>query len=115
MENNQANDDYTNYYEISGIIGKGQFCIVYKGINKKSKETRAIKVIEIDDNLDNDFLKYIESEIKNMKICSDKNDNSVKYYEHFIYSDKVVIIMELCDKSLQQILNERNNGFSCEE
>ena len=50
-----------------------------------------------------------------MKICSDKNDNSVKYYEHFIYSDKVVIIMELCDKSLQQILNERNNGFSCEE
>ena len=108
----QTNDDSTNYYEISDLIGKGKFGKVYKGKNKKSKEIRAIKVIEIDDTLNKE---YIEREIKNMKVCSDENENSVKYYEHFLYNDKVVIIMELCDKSLQKILDERKNGFSCEE
>ena len=52
-----------------------------------------------------------------MKICSNqnKNDNSVKIYEHFLYKDKIAIIMEYCDKSLQTILNEKKIGFSCEE
>jgi surface protein len=50
-----------------------------------------------------------------MKICSEENDNSVKYYEHFHYKDKFVIVMELCDNSLQKILDERKEGFTCEQ
>ena len=113
MGNNQINDNYTKKYKISGEIGRGQFGKVLKGENKKSKEKRAIKVIEI--NKDENFIKYIENEIKNMKICSNGNNNSVKYYEHYYYDNKIVIIMELCDKSLQKLLDERGKGFNCQE
>ena len=50
-----------------------------------------------------------------MKICSEENDNSVQYYEHFHYVDKFVIIMELCDNSLQKVLNERKERFTSEQ
>jgi len=115
MDNNEIkDDDFTKYYEIKEEIGRGQFK-VFKGINKKSGEIRAIKIIEIYNNKDNIFLKYLNNEINNMKICSEENDNSVKYYEHFHYKDKFVIVMELCDNSLQKILDERNEGFTCEQ
>ena len=107
-------DDYTQYYEIKDEIGRGQFKI-FKGINKKSKEIRAIKIIENYNDKDNNFVKYLRNEIDNMKICSEENDNSVKYYEHFQYKDKFLIVMELCDNSLQKILDERNEGFNCEQ
>ena len=38
-------DDYTKFYEINDEIGRGQFGKVFKGINKKSREIRAIKII----------------------------------------------------------------------
>ena len=108
-------DDYTKSYEIIDEIGRGQFGKVFKGINKKSKKMRAIKIIEIYNNKDNKFIKNINNELNNMKICSKENDNSVKYYEHFHYKDKFVIVMELCDNSLQKILDERKEGFTCEQ
>jgi len=119
MGNDEIKDgDYTQYYEIKDEIGRGQYGKVFKGINKKSKEIRAIKIIEIYNNKDikdNNFVKYINNELNNMKICSEENDNSVKFYENFHYKDKFVIIMELCDNSLQKILDERKEGFTCEQ
>ena len=112
------NDDFTKLYEIYDEIGRGQFGKVFKGINKKSKKMIAIKIIEIYNNKDNKvnhFVKYLNNELNNMKICSKDNDNSVKYYEHFHYKDKFVIVMELCDNSLQKVLNERKKGFTCEQ
>ena len=51
-----------------------------------------------------------------MKICSNKNDNSVKCYEYFNNEDNFVIIMELCDKNLLQLLkkriSEKGEGFN---
>jgi len=41
---------YKKYYDISERIGKGSFGKVYKAIEKKSKELRAIKIIELDEN-----------------------------------------------------------------
>jgi len=118
MEEKEINDNYKNYYEIKSVIGKGRYGKVYKGINKKTKELRAIKVMEIDENEDI-FMKHIKNEIKNMKICSNNNNNSVKIFECFRYKDELVnefvIIMELCDSSLQKILDEKKEGFTCEE
>ena len=112
IDNNEMKDyDYTQYYEINEEIGKGQFGKVFKGINKKSKEMRAIKIIDIKKT----EIKNINNELNNMKICSKDNDNSVKYYEHFHYKDQFVIVMELCDKSLQKILDERKEGFTSEQ
>ena len=60
-------------------------------------------------------MKNINNELKNMKICCNKNENSVKLYEYYNYKDKIAIIMELCDNSLQKILDERKEGFKIEE
>jgi len=116
MDNNEIKDgDYTQYYEILDKIGEGQFGEVFKGINKKSKEIRAIKIIKIKNIENNNFIKYIYNELNNMKICSEENDNSVKYYEHFHNKDKFIIVMELCDNSLQKILDDRKEGFTSEQ
>ena len=114
MEVKEITDDYQKYYEKMNIIGKGQFGIVYKGRNKKTQEIIAIKIMAIDEE-DKDFMKNINNELKNMQICSYKNINSVKIYEYYHYKDKLVIIMELCDESLQKKLDERKEGFTCEE
>ena len=119
MEDKEINDDnYEKFYEIESVIGRGQYGKVYKGINKKTKEIRAIKVMEIDEDEDI-FMNHINNELKNMKICSNNNNNSVKIYECFHYKNKLrnefVIIMELCDNSLQKILDEKKEGFTCEE
>ena len=117
MVEKEINDNYEKYYEIESLIGKGQYGKVYKGINKKTKEIKAIKVIEI--NEDKIFMKNINNEIKNMKICSYNNNNSVKIYECFHYKSKFrnefVIIMELCENNLQKILDKKKEGFTCEE
>ena len=114
MEVKEITDDYKKYYEKMNKIGKGQFGKVYKGKNKKTQEIIAIKIMAIDEK-DKDFMKNINNELKNMQICSYKNINSVKIYEYYHYKDKLVIIMELCDESLQKKLDERKEGFTCEE
>ena len=112
MELKGRNDDYTKFYEIIDEIGKGEHGKIFRAKHKESNELRAIKIIEIY----KENMKYIDSEIKNMKICSDGNENSVKYYEHFYNNDKIIIVMELCDKkSLQTILDEKEEGFKCKE
>ena len=57
------------------------------------------------------------NEIKYMEICSNNNtnDNSIKFYEYFDTKENLIIVMELCDTSLQSILNERKNGFTPRE
>ena len=85
MESKGRNDDYTKFYEIIDEIGKGEHGKIFRAKHKESNELRAIKIVEIY----KDNKKYIDSEIKNMKICSDGNENSVKYYEHFYNNDKL--------------------------
>ena len=124
-------DDYTKYYDLGKVIGNGGFGIVYEGMEKKTKELRAIKVI----NLNKIEKAYIESQISkplDKEINDLKNEfeimkkfsgyeNSVKGYEYFLNQNNFVIIMELCDKSLEDWLfdkykqNERKRGFNNEE
>ena len=112
--NERSSHDYREYYNILEGIGNGAFGIIYKGIEIKTKELRAIKVIQLDkikesillynnesEDPEKKLKKYIErfiKECKNMKICS--NINSVKFYEYFINEKNFVIIMELCDENL---------------
>ena len=127
---NSINDDYTKYYDNLIGIGSGAFTIVYKGRDIKTKELRAIKVIQLNKlhgniytNMDEDedpekkFKEYINeyiNECENMKICS--NINSVKYYEYFKDENNFVIIMELCDSNLLELLLKKNKeGFSIKE
>ena len=113
--------DYKKYYDIIEIIGYGGYGLVYKGKEKKTKELRAIKIIDLDKIIEgllifndaNELEKELQlnidgfiQEFENMKLCSKDNINSVKCYEYF-YNNKIfVIIMELCDKNLSQLLAE---------
>ena len=126
-------EDYTKYYDIKKIIGKGAFGYVYKGkLKGKKDEYRAIKVIDLDIIRENLIYEYDTKEIEykinkcidgfkkeyeNMKICS--NENSVKCYEYFYNKNNFVIIMELCDQNLSQLLKDKylksDKGFNIEE
>ena len=125
-------EEFKNKYETLEIIGKGGCGIVYKGKIKTNGELRAIKFInkeEIKNNLRYEYnsnnikeefnkfqIKFI-NEIKIMEICSqnNKNKNSTKFYEYYNTDGNFIIIMELCDRSLQFLLNERKNGFNVGE
>ena len=131
----RKNSDYTEYYENIDIIGTGAFGFVYK-VREKGKENdyKAVKVIKLDElrnsimmeigmgNLEENLNCYIDDYIREyeiMKLCSENNANSVKCYEYFQSEESFAIVMELCDKNLYQILNERrkkcNEGFKPEE
>lgn len=70
-------------YEIHGLIGKGSFGKIYKGIRLIDGMTVAIKVIE--------KLKIKQEEISIMKMI--EQDCSVKYIEEFDEDENKIIIM----------------------
>ena len=118
MEKDRTKEDYNNYYEKIVRIGKGPFGIVYKVMDKKSNELKAIKIIDIEsyDDIENDErIEGIMNEIKNMKKCSENNEFSVKYYECFKNKTEAIIVMELCDDNLYNILKKRIKGFCSNE
>ena len=98
----EINDDYEIDYQ--NYIGKGSFGVVYKGKDKKTGELVAIKKIEYDHSNSIEIV----NEINNMKLL-----NSCKYSISIIktYKDDrfYYIIMELCDKSLNKLIEGKNN------
>ena len=42
-----------------------------------------------------------------MKKCCENNINSVKLYDYYNTNNELAIAMELCDDSLQSILNKK--------
>ena len=116
-------EDYKKFYEIQGNrIGKGTFGEVFKVKDKETNEIKALKIIELDPNYNDeqdieDGVKSIINELKGMKICSNENRNiySVRFYEYFRYENQFVIIMELCDNNLQKVWKDRNMAFEPEE
>ena len=117
MDDSKVNENYKNYYEIfENKIGAGQFGSVYKAKDKSTGEMRAIKVIDITSEDDEEIeigTNAIINELKNMKICSNENKNeySVKFYEYFRYEKEFIIVMELCDDNLLKIIRKRKKGF----
>ena len=125
-EINSEKIDFRQKYIDLKEIGKGAYCIVYKGKLKNSNEYRALKIfnkidikynIPINANVEeyfNKFMKDILNEIEIMKMCNlnDNNINSVKFYEYFDTENEFVIVMELCDNNLKNILKEKKGGFN---
>ena len=137
---NHYKENYKNKYENFKKIGRGVYTDVYKAENKNTKRLRAIKIFKLDDlklelnkeNSDDEvsqILKKIINDLNNeiniMKICSENNINSVKYYESFETENEFAIVLELCNESLTnfkknkqfnsneiyEILNQLNNTF----
>jgi len=128
--NSNDYNDYKNFYTNFSQIGEGAFGKIYKAKMIFGNTYRAIKIIDkekiknllrnqlMKENIDNEFKLYFQhflNEIEYMKICCKDNINSVKLYEYFDTEKELAIVMELCDESLQSILNKKINGFNKEE
>ena len=128
--------DFRKYYEIdvkNDKLGEGGFGAVYRITHKKTRQKRAIKVIDkgkirsnykaehFSEPSEEDLKPYFEGlsrEIENMVIIegdNKENKNTVKFYEYFETDDEFCIVMELCDTSLSDLLAKRNNPYNCQE
>ena len=104
-----------NDFVIENLIGKGIFGKIHQGYNIKTKEKVALKIISIDDLSEKGdyFLKALKIEEDNMKKCECLN--TAKFFGHFESGNNHVIVMELCDESLQKYLMKKENGMTAEE
>lgn len=81
-----------NQFEVYEQIGKGGFGVVYRGLDKVTKELVAIKQIDLEET---DDLTGLLKEIKILKHCQLKQ--ITRYHGCFIKGHKLWIIMELLD------------------
>ena len=102
-------------FSLGKIIGKGIFGDVYEGLNKKTNEKVALKKMNIDriSGIGGDYLlSTIKTEEENMKKC--ESLNTVKIFGHYEDGNNHIMVMELCDETLQKYLKNKN-GLSSDE
>ncbi|ORX60768.1 serine/threonine kinase 25a [Piromyces finnis] len=82
---------YENIYEKHERIGKGSFGEVFKGINKNTKESVAIKILDLDTENDED----IADVQKEISILSKFDSEYVtKYHGSYLIDTKLWIVMD---------------------
>ena len=79
-------------------LGEGGFGSVYKATDRNNGKVYAVKRFSIND--------LREEEIDTM-LNLNECENSIKYFGKFRDNNKIYLIMELCDCSLDQIINEK--------
>ena len=83
----------TDIYEISSKIGNGKFGLIKVGINKKTGQKVAIKILCKKD-MTNQDLELMRTEIEILKIC--QHPNIIQLYDVFENTDYFYIIIEYC-------------------
>ena len=87
---------YTNLldiYEVKNKLGSGKFGLVKLGIDKKTGQKVAIKIMK-KSNMDSSDLELVRTEIEILKIC--QHPNIIRLYNVFENVDYMYIIMEYC-------------------
>ena len=100
---------YTNLldlYEVKEKLGNGKFGLIKLGINKKTGQKVAIKIMSKKD-MTNQDLELVRTEIEILKIC--QHPNIIELYEVFENVSYFYIIMEYCSGGdLFSYLEQRN-------
>ncbi len=80
-------------YEIKEKIGRGKFGLVKYGINKKTKEPVAIKIMA-KKNMDSSDFELARTEIDILKVS--QHPNIIKLFDVYETADYIYIVMEYC-------------------
>ncbi len=97
----------SDYYTITELIGYGKFGKVNLGINKKTNEKVAIKIIKKSTLTTNQDLELVKTEIDIMRISHHKN--IVKLYDKFENEKYIFIVMEYVNgETLSSFLKKKH-------
>ena len=83
--------NFFDYYEMLDDLGEGIFGRVKLGMEKKTKERVAIKIIKKEKTKDSD-IELVRTEIDIMKLCH--HPNVVRLLDHFENGEYIFIVME---------------------
>ena len=83
--------NFFDYYEMLDDLGEGIFGSVKLGMEKKTKERVAIKIIKKEKTKDSD-IELVRTEIDIMKLCH--HPNVVRLLDHFENGEYIFIVME---------------------
>ncbi|KAG8456927.1 hypothetical protein KFE25_003754, partial [Diacronema lutheri] len=85
--------DPRSAYELVHPVGRGSFGEVYKGVDKRSGETVAIKLIDLE--AAEDEIDDIQKEIAMISACD--SDYVTRYHASYIHGATLWIVMEFVD------------------
>ncbi|KAF0635569.1 hypothetical protein FPSE5266_20369, partial [Fusarium pseudograminearum] len=85
-----ADEGVAEHYQVLEELGRGSFGIVYKGIEKTTGETVAIKHIDLESN--DDDIQDIQAEIAVLSTCA--SSYVTQYKGSFLRGHKLWIVME---------------------
>ena len=108
LENSEPllNKTFFGQYKVHLLIGEGSFGKCYKGINIKSNEQICFKIENR--NAPRTFLKYESYILEKLK-----GGKGIPEFYLYGYSEYFnILIMELLDKTLENVFSKNNHNFS---
>ena len=102
---------FNKRYEQKGMKGQGGCGTVFEVVDKEDKQSYALKFIKIKKSESEKLKKEYDKEIEVMKNI--KNKYIIKWKDNFYdeINKGYCIVMELCDGSLEDILEDYENGL----
>jgi len=103
--------NFFDFYKMGDLIGEGQFGVIKSGINIKTNEKIAIKILSKESIKKVEDWDLIRTEIDVLK--HSKHPTIIKFLDHYENSDYIFIVMELLKEgTLQKYLETKEFNVS---